>query len=143
MTTSIILRIKFKRFDIFIRKSMDPYQELHKKLHTIHDELQHQETKLTSLYKQLSENPKVSAWEQTELRNEYHTHLQDYEVAYDNANRDYQQSIEGLSEAYLSMCPFYKGPSLPKATFLDSPNDIRDLYALFLLMGVAHMYGIS
>ena len=122
---------------------MDPYQDLHHKLHNIHDELQQQTTKLHSLYKQLSENPNVSAWEQTELRSEYHSYLQDYEVAYDNANREYQQSIEGLSESYLSLCPFYKGPSLPKETFLDSPNDIRDLYALFLLMGVAHMYGIS
>ena len=113
------------------------------KIQKVQDELQEQETKIRDIYKDMSENPHTSEWDKPLLRNEYRNYLSDYEAAYDKANKDYQESIQGLSDAYLSMCPFYKGKSLPKATFIDSKNDICDLYALFLLMGVAHMYGIS
>jgi hypothetical protein len=72
----------------------------------------------------------------------YDTYLDSYESLYEATNDEYQASIRGLSEAYLSLCPFYVGPSLPKTTFLDSKIEITELYGLFLLMGVASMCGI-
>jgi hypothetical protein len=72
----------------------------------------------------------------------YDTYLDSYESLYEAKNDEYQASIRGLSEAYLSLCPFYVGPSLPKTTFLDSNIEITELYGLFLLMGVASMCGI-
>ena len=118
-------------------------ESLSEKLSKIQSDLASQETTLHAIYKNLYENPDVSEWDKTELRSEYNTYLSDYEVAYEKANKDYQSSIEGLSESYLSMCPFYNGPSLPKSTFIDSPKDICDLYGLFIIMGIANMYGIS
>ena len=116
---------------------------LNTKLKGIQDSLDAQETTLKDLHKDLSENQNLHSFEKEELRRDYQTFLDDYEYAYDVANQQYKESIEGLSEAYLSMCPFYKGPNLPKQTFLDSKADVADLYALFLIMGLAHMYGIS
>ena len=116
---------------------------LNTKLKGIQDSLDAQETTLKDLHKDLSENQNLHSFEKEELRRDYQTFLNDYEYAYDVANQQYKESIEGLSEAYLSMCPFYKGPNLPKQTFLDSKADVADLYALFLIMGLAHMYGIQ
>ena len=116
---------------------------LNTKLKHIQDSLDAQETTLKDLHKDLSENQNLHSFEKEELRRDYQTFLDDYEYAYDVANQQYKESIEGLSEAYLSMCPFYKGPNLPKQTFLDSKADVADLYALFMIMGLAHMYGIQ
>jgi len=116
---------------------------LNTKLKGIQDSLDAQETTLKDLHKDLSENQNLHSFEKEELRRDYQTFLNDYEYAYDVANQQYKESIEGLSDAYLSMCPFYKGPNLPKQTFLDSKADVADLYALFLIMGLAHMYGIQ
>ena len=116
---------------------------LNTKLKGIQDSLDAQETTLKDLHKDLSENQNLHSFEKEELRRDYQTFLNDYEYAYDVANQQYKESIEGLSEAYLSMCPFYKGPNLPKQTFLDSKADVADLYALFMIMGLAHMYGIQ
>ena len=116
---------------------------LNTKLKGIQDSLDAQETTLKDLHKDLSENQNLHSFEKEELRRDYQTFLNDYEYDYDVANQQYKESIEGLSEAYLSMCPFYKGPNLPKQTFLDSKADVADLYALFMIMGLAHMYGIQ
>ena len=112
------------------------------KLSNIQTELHSQETHLKNMYETFSQDPDIHSFEREHLRAEYQTYLNDYERAYDIANQEYQKSIEGLSESYLSMCPFYKGPSLPKPTFIDSKQDIADLYGLFLIVGIAHMYGI-
>lgn len=116
---------------------------LSQKLRSIQEALHSQETTLKDLHKTLSEHTGLHTFEKEELRRDYRTFLGDYEASYDIANQEYQQAIDGLSESYLSLCPFYQGPSLPKPTFLDSSTDIGDLYALFVIMGVAHMYGIS
>ena len=116
---------------------------LNEKLKKIQSSLDVQETKLKDIHKDLSENQNLHQFEKEELRRDYQTFLDDYEYSYDIANQRYKESIEGLSDAYLSMCPFYKGPNLPKQTFLDSKQDVADLYGLFVIMGLAHMYGIS
>ena len=44
------------------------------------------------------------------------------------------------------MSDFYVGPDLPRdheATFLDSKQDIEQLYALGLFFGVASLFGIQ
>ena len=117
-------------------------EELSQKLDTVHSSLQDEEVILKDAYKHLSEHPDVHPFEAEEMRAEYQKYLSDYERAYDLANREYQASIEGLSEAYLSLCPYYKGPSLPRPSFISSKQDICDLYGLFLIMGIANLYGI-
>ena len=101
-----------------------------------------QDTEVTM--KHVSETLKNSDIPENErlvARDEFFSHLKDYEKAYELANEEYQQGIQGLSEAYLSMCPEYQGPCLPKTTFLDSSNDIKDLYGLFLMAGMLSLYG--
>jgi hypothetical protein len=83
----------------------------------------------------LPENERIVA------RDEYFSHLKDYEQAYERANEDYQKEISGLSEAYLSLCPLYQGPNLPKTTFLDSSQDIKELYGLFMMAGLFSLFG--
>jgi len=73
----------------------------------------------------------------------YETYLDSYESLYEAKNDEYQASIRGLSEAYLSLCPFYVGTSLPKTTFLDSKREMTELYGLFILMGVASLFGLG
>ena len=121
--------------------SMD-LDALPRKLDAVHTSLQASSATLQDAYKHLSEHPDAHPFEAEEMRSEYQTYLSDYERTYDIANREYQASIEGLSEAYLSLCPSYKGPSLPRPSFISSKQDICDLYGLFLIMGIAHLYGI-
>ena len=118
-------------------------QSLSHKLSSLQSELSEQEDVLKDMYQNLSENQGLHPFEKEEMRQEYQTYLNDYERAYDIANREYQSSIDGLSESYLSLCPFYKGTSLPKSSFLESPKDVADLYGLFLILGIAHMYGLQ
>tara|TARA_B110001469_G_C9626815_1_gene313000 strand:+ start:1364 stop:1783 length:420 start_codon:yes stop_codon:yes gene_type:complete len=73
----------------------------------------------------------------------YETYLDSYELLYEVKNDEYQSSIRGLSDSYLSLCPFYVGPSLPKTTFIDSKLEMTELYGLFIIMGVASMFGLG
>jgi len=94
--------------------------------------------------KRVSETLKDSDLPENErlvARDEFFTHLQDYEQAYETANEDYQKEFSGLSEAYLSLCPLYQGPNLPKTTFLDSSQDIKELYGLFMMAGIFSLFG--
>ena len=115
-------------------------RELDKKLSQIQSELDIQETTLRNLQNTISGDN--HPFEDELRKQEYQTHLRDYRESYDTLNQDYQESIEGLSESYLSMCPFYKGPSLPKPTYIDSKQDIADLYGLFLILGISQIYGL-
>jgi len=115
-------------------------EALSKRLGTVKDSLK--ETEITM--KRVSETLKDSDLPENErlvARDEFFDHLQDYEQAYETANEDYQKEISGLSEAYLSLCPLYEGPNLPKTTFLDSSQDIKELYGFFMMAGIFSLFG--
>jgi len=115
-------------------------EALTKRLGNVKDSLKETEGTM----KRVSETLKDSDLPENErliARDEFFTHLQDYEQAYETANEEYQREISGLSEAYLSLCPLYQGPTLPKTTFLDSSQDIKELYGLFLMAGFFSLFG--
>jgi len=119
------------------------------KLYDIQEELKDAEATTKECIKHLKDTTTETTYQGlsdadtlSDVSHIYDTYLDSYESLYEAKNDDYQASIRGLSEAYLSLCPFYVGPSLPKTTFLDSKIEITELYGLFLLMGVASLCGI-
>ena len=82
------------------------------------------------------------------------------EKEYYRANKAYQKYISQYSQAYIEMSEHYYGPELPydvycreftnnicnngnintKGTYLDSPQEIKELYALFMFFGIFEMY---
>ena len=82
------------------------------------------------------------------------------EKEYYRVNKAYQKYISQYSQAYIEMSEHYYGPELPydvycreftnkcnkcnnfttKGTYLDSPQEIKELYALFMFFGIFEMY---
>ncbi len=74
--------------------------------------------------------------------------LSDEEREYQLTNDAYKEYISQYSQAYIEMSEYYYGPELPydvyckefkikkkekkEETYLDSPKDIKELYALFM-----------
>ena len=124
-------------------------QRLSNKLREIQEDLRSSEDTTKHCIKRLKEHTAQSTYQGTsdpdtlsDVTHLYRTYLTDYEKHREATNDDYQDTIRGLSEAYLSLCPFYKGRSLPEPSFLGSTQDIGELYGLFMLMGVATLYGL-
>ena len=120
------------------------------KLYDIQEELKDAEATTKECIKHLKDTTTETTYQGlsdadtlSDVSHIYDTYLDSYESLYEAKNDDYQASIRGLSEAYLSLCPFYVGPSLPKTTFLDSKLEMTELYGLFLLMGVASLFGLG
>jgi len=87
--------------------------------------------------KKISENIKNNEYsdEQTreEAKQEYYSHLPQYEKLYQIKNDEYKELISGFSQAYLEICDFYVGPELPRETFFDSKDSLNELYFMFLM----------
>jgi len=76
------------------------------------------------------------------------------EKEYHRINNAYKRYISQYSEAYIEMSEYYYGPELPYdvycrefkkgkkdlGTYLDSPEEIKELYALFLFYGLFEVY---
>ena len=77
--------------------------------------------------------------------------LSDEEREYRIMNDDYKKYISQYSQAYIEMSEYYYGPELPydiyckefkkkkkkeEGTYLDSPEEIKELYALFMFYGM-------
>ena len=76
--------------------------------------------------------------------------LSDEEKEYDRINKAYQKYISQYSKAYIELSEYYYGPELPYdvycrefkkgkkdwGTYLDSPEEIKELYALFMFYGL-------
>ena len=117
---------------------------LQKRLSKVSSELQDSEKLLKLASLSIKNNELSDIDTQIEAAQEYYSFLEDHEKDYEIKNDNYKKSIEHLSESYLSMCPFYKGPNLPKPnTYLDSKQDISELYGLFAFMGICSMYGFN
>ena len=76
--------------------------------------------------------------------------LSDEEREYRIMNDAYKKYISQYSQAYIEMSEYYYGPELPydiyckefkkkekkeEGTYLDSPEEIKELYALFMFYG--------
>ena len=80
--------------------------------------------------------------------------LSDEEKEYDRINKAYQKYISQYSKAYIELSEYYYGPELPYdvycrefkngkkdwGTYLDSPEEIKELYALFMFYGLFETY---
>ena len=76
------------------------------------------------------------------------------EKEYHRINTAYKKYISQYSQAYIEMSEYYYGPELPYdvycrefkkdkkcwGTYLDSPSEIKELYALFLFYGLFEMH---
>ena len=113
--------------------------ELTLKLSNISKESNNEGTKM----KQIIQN--IAIQDETKESYEY---LDEDEREYMKINDAYKQYISQYSKAYIEMCDHYYGPELPYdiycrefkngkngkngETYLDSPSDVKELYALFM-----------
>ena len=78
-------------------------------------------------------------------------YLPQEEREYRIINDAYKKYISQYSQEYIEMSDFYYGPELPyniyckefkksKGTYLDSPEDIKELYSLFMFYGMLEVY---
>ena len=115
--------------------------ELNRRLQKIQSELKQSEKSLQGICQNIKDNPLTDADDKELARNEYYSYLSKYESEYQRSNDDYKELISGFSKEYIEMCPLYVGPELPRHSFLDSKEDVCQLYSLFLLLGVATIFG--
>ena len=115
--------------------------DLNRRLQKIQSELKQSEKSLQGICKKIKDNPLTDADDKELARNEYYSYLSKYESEYQRSNDDYKELISGFSKEYIEMCPSYVGPELPRHSFLSSKEDVCQLYSLFLLLGVATIFG--
>ena len=79
--------------------------------------------------------------------------LSDEEKNYHRVNKAYKDYISQYSKEYIEMSDYYYGPELPyhiykrefckhseKGTYLDSPEEVKELYKLFIFYGLVELY---
>jgi hypothetical protein len=74
------------------------------------------------------------------MKEDYYSYLSPHERCYQRENDKYKRLISQFSQAYLDICDFYVGPELPRETYLDSKQDICELYLLFIFFAFAEPY---
>ena len=73
------------------------------------------------------------------------------DAGYIIANKKYKQWIHSYSKEYIEMSEWYYGEELPysvyckefrkdKGTYLDSPEDVKELYKLFMYYGMLEYF---
>ena len=103
------------------------------------------------LEKKLNNSSKISKQidEENTLKHKIKTDKYDYF----NVNKAYKKYISQYSKAYIELSEHYYGTELPyniymkefkkntlKGTYLDTPEDIKELYKLFIFYGMLEMY---
>jgi hypothetical protein len=132
------------------------FDKLEKSLNHSSDELKKEEKSFKELVIEISE--KDESEETCDILFEV---LSKEEKEYYRVNKAYQKYISQYSQAYIEMSEHYYGPELPydvycreftnnkcnkgnnfntKGTYLDSPQEIKELYALFMFFGIFEMY---
>ena len=130
--------------------------KLEKSLNHSSDELKKEEKSFKELVIEIAE--KDESEETCDILFEV---LSEEEKEYYRVNKAYQKYISQYSQAYIEMSENYYGPELPydiycrefnnnicnngnnfntKGTYLDSPQEIKELYALFMFFGIFEMY---
>ena len=129
------------------------FDKLEKSLNHSSDELKKEEKSFKELVIEIAE--KDESEETCDILFEV---LSEEEKEYYRTNKAYQKYISQYSQAYIEMSEHYYGPELPydiycrefnnnkcnnintKGTYLDSPQEIKELYALFMFFGIFEMY---
>ena len=129
------------------------FDKLEKSLNHSSDELKKEEKSFKELVIEIAEKDETE--ETCDILFEV---LSEEEKEYYRVNKAYQKYISQYSQAYIEMSEHYYGPELPydvycrefnnnkcnnintKGTYLDSPQEIKELYALFMFFGIFEMY---
>uniref|UniRef100_A0A6C0FAR4 Uncharacterized protein n=1 Tax=viral metagenome TaxID=1070528 RepID=A0A6C0FAR4_9ZZZZ len=119
------------------------WDELSKRLQNVKQDLKKSETPLKDAFKNIAEHPDTDPDDREHARQEYYKAITIYEQQYQTLNNEYKEIIKDLSDSYLSMSEFYVGPELPRIHYLSTPKDVSELYLLFLLAGIASVFGIK
>ena len=125
--------------------------KLEKSLNHSSDELKKEEQSFKELVIEIAE--KDESEETSDILFEV---LTEEEKDYYRVNKAYQKYISQYSQAYIEMSEFYYGPDLPYdvycrefkndkktkegGTYLDSPQEIKELYALFMFFGMFEIH---
>lgn len=117
--------------------------ELSEKLRKIKETLNESDSTLKKVYEKIAKSQDADPDDRETARQGYESYLSDYEVAYQRLNTEYKGTIAGFSDAYLSMCPYYVGPEIPRPHFLSSKEEVKQLYGLFFLAGLASLFGFT
>ena len=114
-------------------------QSLEKKLNCIKNNISNDES-----LKKISENIKNNQYSDNETKyeakREYYSHLPTHEKLYQQKNDEYKQLISQFSQAYLELSDFYVGSELPREHYLQSKNDVDELYLMFAFYAFAEPY---
>ena len=116
---------------------------LAKRLQNIQTSLRESEHTLRNIYETIATSKDADKDVKDTAQKEYESYLSDYEIMYQRLNNEYKSTIAGFSDAYLSMCPYYVGPEIPRPHFLSSKEEVKQLYGLFFLAGIASLFGFT
>ena len=78
--------------------------------------------------------------DKSKINNEYYSSLPKHERLYQIKNDEYKKLISTFSKAYLELSDFYKGPELPRETYLDSRKDFCELVLIFFFASISESY---
>ena len=117
--------------------------DLAKRLQNIQTSLRESDSTLRDIYETIATSKDADKDVKDTAQKEYESYLSDYEIMYQRLNNEYKSTIAGLSDAYLSMCPYYVGPEIPRPHFLSSKEEVKQLYGLFFLAGIASLFGFT
>ena len=125
---------------MYIRYIKMDFDLLEQKLKKIHSELSESSKKLEetakNIYQKTNDRDEFDEIDEMKAKEEYYSFLSTKEKEYQIKNEEYKKLISGFSHAYLELTEFYVGPELPRQeaeTFLDSKDDINQLYFLFIM----------
>ena len=126
-------------------------EALEKKLNGISNELEDEEESLKEMIIHLAEKDETKQSQAI-----LYDILSEEEKGYHNANEAYKKYISQYSKEYIELSEYYYGPELPYdvycrefnvkkivkegETYLDTPQDVKDLYSLFIFFMFFDMY---
>lgn len=73
-------------------------------------------------------------------RQDYYNCLSESERDYQKKNDIYKNWINRYSKSYIEMSEFYVGEELPREHYLQSKQDVIELYKLFMYYGMMEQY---
>ena len=125
---------------MYIRYIKMDFDLLEQKLKKIHSDLSESSKKLEetakNIYQKTNDRDEFDEIDEMKAKEEYYSFLSTKEKEYQIKNEEYKKLISGFSHAYLELTEFYVGPELPRLetqTFLDSKDDINQMYFLFIM----------
>ena len=130
------------------------FEKIEQKLSKVSEELKKSETQFKETVQKISEKDETK-----ESYDILYDVLSKEEKEYHQANEAYKRYISQYSKAYIEMSEWYYGPELPYEiyrrefkkskiiqegdTYLDSPEDVKELYKLFIFFMMFQSYFIE